>query len=297
MSQPTFSLAARRNAADPGGATATASGPLLRATRIGVVGLLALAIVNGLFLYLVPGRAEFDYAWAIKPPINAAFFGAGYLAGTVATALVVFRARSWRSLRILPLPLAVLSVTLLAATAIHRDRFFWDYPPTWIWTVVYVSVPLLVLGFWLVQERAGGPAPAADPRLDALRARSAVLGALLTAGGLALFLAPAQMADLWPWPLTPLLARVIAGWYLLTGCALLTAALSLRRCHEVPIPYATLLTWSALLLALPALHAGDLAGRPVALAIWLAVQAALLALAASALTRTLPVLRAGEERL
>jgi hypothetical protein len=72
---------------------------------------------------------------------------------------------------------------------------------------------------------------------------------------------------------------------------------SLRRCHEVPIPYATLLTWSGLLLALPALHAGDLAGRPVALVIWLAVQAALLALAASALVRTVPVLRAGEERL
>ena len=294
----TLPLTAGPSAADPAGASAEAGGPLLGLTRLGVVGLLALAVVNGLFLYLVPGRAEFDYAWSIKPPINAAFFGAGYLAGTVATALVVFRARSWRSLRILPLPLAVLSVTLLAATAIHEDRFFWDYAPTWIWTAVYVTVPLLVLGFWLVQERAAGPAPTADPRLDALRARSAVLGAVLSAGGLALFAAPVAMADVWPWPLTPLLARVVAGWYLLTGCALVVAAVSLRRCHEVPIPYATLLTWSALLLALPALHAGDLAdGRTAALVIWLVVQVALLALAASALARILPVLRAREERL
>jgi hypothetical protein len=51
--------------------------------------------------------------------------GAGFLAGCVATALVVFRARSWRSLRILPLPLGVLATTLLGATLIHRDRFLW----------------------------------------------------------------------------------------------------------------------------------------------------------------------------
>jgi hypothetical protein len=47
--------------------------------------------------------------------------GAGFLAGCVATALVVFRARSWRSLRILPLPLGVLSTTLLRRHA-HPSR-------------------------------------------------------------------------------------------------------------------------------------------------------------------------------
>lgn len=295
MSQPVPLTAARRSP-DPGRA-AVAGGPLLGLTRLGVLGLLLLAVVNGLFLFLVPGRAEVDYAWAIKPPINAAFFGAGYLAGTVATGLVVFNARSWRSLRILPLPLAVLSVTLLAATLVHEDRFFWDYAPTWIWTGVYITVPVLVLGFWIVQERAAGRAPDADPRLGPLRARSAVLGAVMTLAGLALFVAPTAMAGVWPWPLTPLLARVEAGWYLLTGCALLVATWSLRRCHEVPIPYATLGTWSALLLALPALHSGDLADRPVALVVWIVAHVALLALAASALARTLPALRAGEERL
>ena len=63
----------------------------------------------------------------IATPVNAAFLGAGYLAGTVATALVVFATRSWRSLRVLPLPLVVLSVGLLAATLLHADKFRWDY--------------------------------------------------------------------------------------------------------------------------------------------------------------------------
>lgn len=271
--------------------------PLLRITRLGVAALLVLALANGLFLYLAPGRAEADYAWAIRPAINAACIGAGYLAGCVATALVVFGARFWRSLRILPLALVVLAVTVLSATLIHEDRFFWDYSLTWLWTAVYVVVPPLVLVFWRLQERAEGPAPAADRRLGALRARSAVLGAVLGAVGAGLFVLPTQAADVWPWPLTPLLARVIAGWYLLSASVLLTAAVSLRRAHEVPIAYATLGTWSALLLALTLLHSGDLADRPVALGAWVAIHVLLLALAASALALTVPVLRAAPGRL
>ena len=103
--------------ADAGTDRAEPSRRVLGVTRVGVFGLLVLAAANGLFLYLVPGRAELDYAWAIGPPINAAFIGAGFLAGCVATALVVFRARSWRSLRILPLPLGVLATTLLTGSS------------------------------------------------------------------------------------------------------------------------------------------------------------------------------------
>lgn len=297
MSQPTFPLSPSRVPAEPSATEATGGG-LLGTTRLGVFALLVLALANGLFLYLVPGRAQFDYAWAIKPPINAAVIGAGYLAGCVATGLVVFNARSWRSLRILPLALAVLAVTALAATLLHEDRFVWDYAPTWAWVAVYATVPVLVPAFWWSQERREGPAPAADPRLGPLRTRSAVLGAVLAATGLALFAAPTEMAEVWPWPLTPLLARVIAAWYLLAACVLLVAAVSLRRCHEVPIPYATLGAWSGLLLVLVPVHSGDLAGRPVALAAWLVVHVVLLALAASALAVALPALRrAGGERL
>ncbi len=284
---------ARRSSADRGDRDGN-SQPLLAITRLGVFGLLVLALANGLFLYLAPGRAESDYAWSIKPAINAACIGAGYLAGCVATALVVFSTRRWRSLRILPLALAVLAVTVLAATVIHEDRFFWDYPPTWLWTAVYVTVPLLVLAFWRLQERAAGSRPTADQRLGRLRGRSAALGAVLAAIGGALFVAPAQVADVWPWPLTPLLARVIAGWYLLSASVLLSAAVSLRRFHEVPIAYATLGTWSALLLALPALYSGDLIDRPLAVGVWLAVHVLLLALAVSALVLTTPSLQGSE---
>jgi hypothetical protein len=273
----------------------TAPGGLLGRSRAGVVVLLALAVANGAFLYLLPARAEPDYAWAIVPPINAAFLGAGYLAGTVATALVVFATRSWRSLRVLPLPLVVLSVGLLAATIMHADRFRWDYPPTWVWTGVYAGVPIVVAYLWRRQERNAPPAPPAHPGLRPLRVASAVIGGLVLAGSAALFAAPATVGELWPWPLTELLGRAVASWYALIGTALVVCAWSLRRPSEALIPYATLLSWSLLLLALPVLHAGDLAGGP--LAPWLALMGVLAALAAYALAVAIPLARAANERL
>src|SRR3954452_11027489 len=146
---------------------------LLPVSRAGVALLFALAVANGLFLYLAPARAATDYAWSIKPSTSAALLGAGYLAGTLATALVMWGTSRWRSLRILPLPLVVLSVTLLAATLIHADRFRWNYPPTWVWAPVYAIVPPVVAVLWVRQERQEPDRPAADPRLRRLRLLSA----------------------------------------------------------------------------------------------------------------------------
>ncbi len=113
-------------------------------TRAGIWVLFVLAALNGLFLYFLPGRADTDYAWSIKPPINAAFIGAGFLAGTLATGLVLRYATRWRTFSTLPIALWVLATSLLAATIIHHDRFKFDYPPTWVWTLVYAGVPFAV---------------------------------------------------------------------------------------------------------------------------------------------------------
>ena len=273
------------------------AGPLLAVSRAGVVVLLVLAVANGALLYFLPAHAQANYAWRVVPPVNAAFLGAGYLAGTLATALVVFATRSWRSLRVLPLPLIVLSISLLAATLLHTDRFRWDYPPTWLWTAVYAGVPFGVAELWRRQERAAPPPPARHPGLRGLRLASAALGGLLAAGSLALFLAPIALADFWPWPLTPLLARAVASWYALIGTALLVCAWSLHRPSEAIIAYSTLLAWSLLLLLLPVLHTNDFAAMSPELGAWLAVQTALSALAIYALVTCVPLARATGERL
>ena len=255
-------------------------GRVLGLTRAGIWVLLVLAAANGLFLYLAPGQADTDYAWSIKPPVNAAFIGAGFLAGTLATGLVLALATRWRSFSTLPVALWVLATSLLAATIIHNDRFKWDYPPTWVWTFVYAAVPLASRSWSCASAATRTPTPAADPRLLPLRVLSAILGVGLLAGAIALFAAPVELGEHWLWALTPLLARAVAAWYALFGTLLVSCAIGLRRPAEALIPYATLACWSVLLLLLPLLHPDDVSGG----GLWYALMVALLALSAYALS-------------
>jgi len=262
-----------------------APGQLKPLTRAGIVVLLVLAIANGAFLYLAPGLADTEYAWSIQPPISAAFLGAGYLAGAVATALSVFAAERWRSVQPLGPALIVLSVLLLAATLVHEDRFRWDYPPTWVWTAVYAVAPVAIV-LLMGRQRAVTAVPEADPRLRVLRTLSLAAGLVLLAGAALLFALPVELGEHWPWMLTPLLARAVAAWYAMVGTALVWCAFGLRAPGEVVIPYATLATWCVALLALPALHSGDVTGSDAALVAYLAVMAVLLALAVYGLSRS-----------
>ena len=259
-------------------------GRVLGRTRAGIWVLFALAALNGLFLYFAPGRADTDYAWSIKPPVNAAFIGAGFLAGTLATALVLRYATRWRTFSTLPVALWVLASTLLAATIIHHDRFKFGYPPTWVWTIVYAGVPFAVPYLVLRQRRDAEPEPPADPALTPLRGLSAIAGAALLIGAIALFAAPVGLGKHWLWPLTPLLGRAVAAWYALFGTMLVSCAYGLRRRSEALIPYATLACWCVLLLLLPAFNGNDISGG----APWYALMIALLALAASGLATAWP---------
>ena len=267
---------------------AQARGSILPLTRAGVWLLFVLALANGAFLFFLPSHALTDYAWSIKPPVNAAFIGAGFLAGTLATGLVLFRTSRWRSLQMLPPALWVLATTLAVATFVHHDKFKFGYAPTWGWVVVYVGVPFAI-PYLVARQRANAePEPEADPRLNLVRALSAVAGVAMVAGAAALYLFPGDLASHWPWALTPLLARATASWYAMVGTMLLCCALMLRRPSEAFIPYSTLAAWCILLLALPLLHPDDVSGAGV----YVVGMALLLALAGLALWRAIPGVKA-----
>jgi hypothetical protein len=258
-------------------------GRVLPLTRAGIWVLLVLAALNGLFLYFLPAQAETHYAWSIKPSVNAAFIGAGFLAGTLATALALAASR-WRTFSTLPIALWVLATTLLAATIIHNDRFKFDYAPTWVWTFVYAAVPIAVPILVARQRSNADPEPKADAKLKPVRILSAILGAGVLAGAIALFVAPVELGQHWLWPLTPLLGRAVAAWYALFGTMLISCAIGMRRPADAIVPYATLGCWSVLLLLLPAPHDADVSGG----GLWYALMAALLALSAYALSVGLP---------
>jgi hypothetical protein len=271
-------------------ATTVTRGALLPLTRAGTVVLFVLALANGVFLYLFPAQA-IHYAWAIRPPASAAFLGAGFLAGTAPTALVVFATARWRSLRTLPPALFVLAVTLFVATILHAEKFRWGYPPTWGWVAVYALVPFGVAYLWLMQERSAEPEPPADPALRPLRGASAVLGAVLVAGAAALYLFPVGVGRHWPWTLTPLTAQAIAPWYAMIGVILLACARGLRRRSEALIPYSTLLPWSVLLLLIPVLQSEDVVRHGAPLVLYVVVAAAVLAVAVLGLVQSYAVAR------
>jgi hypothetical protein len=244
-------------AARPGADSGPDAGTMLGATRLGIGILLVLAIANGAFLYLFPSQAEANYAWAIVPPVSAAFMGAGYIGGILATALAV-TSRSFAPVRPLVPALCVLGVILFAATMIHADRFRWDFPATWVWTLVYASLPVVGGYLWLLQARSA-PAPGSRERLAGpLRTVTLALGVLLLVVAAVLFVAPDGVLDEWPWPITPLLSRVFAGWFALAGVALAFAAVTISRPSEGLMVYGTFVVWSVCSLLLIPLYEEDM---------------------------------------
>lgn len=168
----------------------TASQPFASSARNLVWILFILAIANGVFLYFFPHLAEAYYAWAIKPPINAAFMGAGYLAGLAATGLTLFFAKKWRSIRMLFPAFFALGLSLFLTTLIHADRFRWNCALTWVWTLVYFSIPIGSAIIWYLHERNIDGLAARDPRLHFVRVSSLLLGSVVTLLALLLFIVP-----------------------------------------------------------------------------------------------------------
>ena len=217
---------------------------------LGMLVVLGLSIANAGFLYLLPGRADTDYAWSIALPVSAAFLGAGYVAGLVVTVLGLLVARSWRSIRLVYPGVISLAVVLCLTTLIYRDVFDWDYALTWAWTVVYVLIPPGFGIFWWLHERRQ-PDLVADEGLAVVRPFALILGSTLTVLALLMFFLPDTFVDRWAWPISPLLSRAFAAWYVLFGVILLDIALRAKQVRELVIPAAAVLASALLWLVLP----------------------------------------------
>jgi len=256
--------------------------PALPWTRrlLWVAGAATLLAVSQ--LYLFPADTDRFFAWTINPPISAAFMGAGFGAGTVLM-VGMWRETSWAVVRLSFLAVFAFSVVTLAATLIHLDRFhFGDggvaEMAAWVWLVVYVVFPVAMALLLARQRRAeGGDPPVAAPMPMWLRVVLGVVGIVTVGVGVALFVAPESTTGIWPWSLSPLVARAIAGWLVGLGVAALLAIreVDLRRLR---VPSAAYLVFGALmLLALLRLREQVEWSRPAAWALvaWLGVLSAI----------------------
>jgi hypothetical protein len=185
----------------------------MKATRIVLWGAGALAVVAGPVLFLFPDDTGSYFAWKIGNPLTPNFMGANYLAGAGAVwAAIINR---WSVTRVIMPAIIVFGVTQLVATLLHLDILKWSHPTAWAWLVVYIVSPIGAIWVTVIEERRYRAEPAGGPLVPALATMLLRAFALAsTVIGLALFIAPSTVADVWPWTLTPLTGRVIGGWYL-----------------------------------------------------------------------------------
>jgi hypothetical protein len=203
--------------------------PVSGAVRLFMQAAAIFVASAGASLFFLSESTHLYFAWTIKSPVTAAFLGGGYLA--VTTALVfALRQKDWAQVRVGVWVVATGLISILATTLMHLDKFhlrnavwsaeFW----AWSWLFLYiVLVPGLILTLWVQRRRTFAATPATASLPAWLRLGHGLLGVLMLAMGAALFALPGTAESLWPWPLTPLTARMVESFYLAFGVSLLAA--------------------------------------------------------------------------
>ena len=205
--------------------------PLTRAVAYAIVPFLVAGFA---VLYPVPGDTESLFAWPIRPGLTAMVLGSAYLGGAYFFVRVA-RSQAWHTVKGGFVPVGLFATLMGISTVLHWDRFTHDHVAFWLWTLLYCTTPFLIAAVWLRNRPYDAAADPGEPLVP-----WAVAMAMLAAGVLAvataglLYLAPATAARWWPWPLTPLTARVL-GAVLCLGSAGIGAALD-RRWSAARLP-------------------------------------------------------------
>ena len=183
--------------------------------------------------------------------------GAGYLGGAYFF-IRVLTAKEWH--RVAPGFLPVTSFTwfMLAATILHWDRFSHGRLGFQLWIILYVITPLLVPFIWF-RNRSADPV---QPKPNDLRVPSflrwftGLAGFLFLAVAVSFFIKPDLAINLWSWKLTPLTARVMAGWLSLLAVGAIVEARD-SRWSAWRFEIGSFILWQGLVLAGSLFHLSD----------------------------------------
>ncbi|WP_142860300.1 hypothetical protein [Salinigranum halophilum] len=189
--------------------------PLTRWVARAIVPFLAAAFV---VLYGVPARTTEFFAWTIRPEMTPIVMGAGYGAG-VYFFYRVSTADEWHTVAPVFLGITTFTWFMAVATVLHWANFNHSHHTFFLWVVLYAVTPLLVPAVWAHNGRTQSGERAADEAVlpPPVRVVGGVLGLVITLSAVALFVAPGPMIESWPWAVSPLTARVLAGWFALFG--------------------------------------------------------------------------------
>ena len=187
--------------------------------------LIPVLVTAFAVIYVFPDVGADYFAWPMSPLMSSMMLGATYLGGAYFF-VVVLHSRQWRHVWLGFLPIAVFAATLGVATLLHWESFVHGRFGFTVWAGLYFTVPLVLPALWYRNQRRVARSTAQrDPGLPGVSRRAfGALGVVLTIAGVLLFLFPELMIPTWPWPLTPLTARVMAAIYLLPGLVGLSIA-------------------------------------------------------------------------
>jgi hypothetical protein len=208
-----------------GGTTGQPDDRILLPTRLVAAVVVGILFTAWFALYLHPGETDHRFAWTISSRMTALLMGAGYGSAILFYLRVLF-GRRWHRVALGFLPTAVFTWFLAGATALHWDKFRHGSFPFLLWVWIYAVTPLLVPAVWL-WNRPRDPGTLEDADVELAGPIKAVLvaaGILLLAVAVAMFARPTALIGVWPWKLTPLTARAVAGFVALPGVAWLAMA-------------------------------------------------------------------------
>lgn len=234
--------------------------PLTRAVAWLVIPFLLAAFV---ILY-VDGRHTADwFAWEIGSRLTTALMGAGYLGGAYFF-LRVALGRQWRAVHAGFLPVVAFTVAMLLATLVHWEAFLTGNWPFWVWLALYVLAPPLVALAWWRNRRTDPGLQAGDRLVPSwLRAAMGVAGGVLLVLALIAFALPELLISRWPWTLSLLTSRIMAGWHAVLGVGALALATD-SRWRAWPIPLQSIVLWQVLMLLALFLHREELGAAGMA---------------------------------
>ncbi len=198
---------------------------ILIPTAITAAAVLAVLLLAFVALYMQPDHTDVNFAWTVLPRTSALLMGAGYTAGAYFFARLLTD-RRWHRVQAGFLPITAFTVCMLLATLLHLDRFHAGAWSFYLWTIIYIITPFAVPALWWWNRRTEARGLEEQDLYFSPQVRWAMR--LIAIAGLlafvAVFIQPSLLISVAAWKMTPLTARVFAGWSILTLSSLLSVA-------------------------------------------------------------------------
>ena len=221
-------------------------------TQIIAASIIFVLLLAFLALYIFPDHTDTDFAWTILPRTSALLIGAGYTAGAYFFARLILD-KKWHRVQAGFLPITAFTIVMLLATILHWDRFHHGALNFYLWTIIYVITPLLVPFLWWWNQKTGlTELEEQDVRFSPfIRSALKIIGIAGVLVFIIVFIQPTLLISTAPWKLTPLTARIFAGWSILTLCSVASIGFDGRWSATRTLMESAMVGIALCLLALP----------------------------------------------